>query len=155
MKRMFALCVALVLIVGCFVGCAAEVKNKKPSSGEQNTTSVSSVETHNARFKILDTKGNTVITENHIYEANVGDGTVNGKYYVHLKLDRTGTELLKYVTSQSIGKKLPFYLDGELIFEPKVNLAIEDGEFHITVDTREEAEKIYNGISAAMHGEGK
>lgn len=108
-----------------------------------------------ARFKILDTKGNTVITENHIEQASVGDGTINGQYCVELKLDRTGTELLKYVTSQSIGEILPFYLDGELIFEPTVVATIEDGEVHITVKSKEEAERIYEGISSAMHGEEK
>ncbi len=109
----------------------------------------------NVRFKILDTNGNTVITENHIEQANVGDNTVNGQYYVHLQLDRAGTELLKYITSQSIGKKLAFYLDGELIFEPYVGETIEDGEILIALSTKEQAERVYEGISSAMHSEEK
>lgn len=107
------------------------------------------------RFKILDTKGNTVINEDHIYEARVGDGTINGQYYVYIELDRAGTELVKYVTSQSKGQKLPFYLDGELIFEPTVGTTVETGEIHIMVDTKEQAEAIYEKISSAMLGEEK
>lgn len=158
MKKLFALCCVLVMIAGCFVGCrkAKQSESKsKPALSEAASQEGNVNNSTNARFKIIDTNGNVVITENHIEQANVGDGTINGRFYVHLRFDRTGTELLKYITSQSIGELLPFYLDGELIFDPTVNATVEDGEFYITVNTREEAERIYEGISSAMHGDTK
>ena len=157
MKRLLSLCLVLCALVCLFVGCGNEASNDVSSvlSDASQTVDNSEQTASNStyRFKILDTKGNTVINEDHIYEARVGDGTINGQYYVYIELDRAGTELLKYVTAQSKGQKLPFYLDGELIFEPTVGTTVETGEIHILVNAKEQAESIYEKISSAMLGE--
>lgn len=157
MKRLLSFCLAVTVFVCCFVGCSnggsSEISSIVSDANQSVDSSEQTASNAGTRFMMLDTNGNTVITEDHIYEATVGDGTVNGQYYVYIELDRAGTELLKYVTSQSKGQKLPFYLDGELIFEPTVVATVADGEIHILVDTKEQAEAIYKKISSAMLGE--
>lgn len=157
MKRLLSFCLAVAVFVCCFVGCSngglSEISSIVSDANQSVDSSEQTVSNAGTCFMMLDTNGNTVVTEDHIYEATVGDGTINGQYYVYIELDRAGTELLKYVTSQSKGQKLPFYLDGELIFEPTVVATVADGEIHILVDTKEQAEAIYKKISSAMLGE--
>ncbi len=155
MKKTLLLCLAVAVFLCMFVGCVGNGMKKTKSPASDNQGSASSFGVFDARFIICDLKGNAVITENHIEQANVGDGTVNGQFYVHIQLDRTGTELLSYITSQSIGEKLPLYLDNELIYEPTVNDRVDDGEFIIMVDSEQEAIELYNKIASAMHGEEK
>ncbi len=66
-----------------------------------------------------------------------------GEYVIHFKLNKSGTELFKQMTTQYVGQVLYILLDGEVLLAPRVNEPIAGGAGTITgMGSREEAEKV-------------
>ena len=66
-----------------------------------------------------------------------------GEYVINFKLNKSGTELFRDMTTKYVGQVLYILLDGEVLLAPKVNEPITSGEGSISgMAGREEAEKI-------------
>ena len=71
-----------------------------------------------------------------------GQGSV-GEYVINFKLNKSGTELFKEMTTRYVGQTLYILLDGEVLLAPRVNEPITGGEGSISgMESREAAEKI-------------
>ncbi len=65
------------------------------------------------------------------------------EYVISFKLNKSGTELFKQMTTQYVGQVLYILLDGQVLLAPTVNEPIPNGEGTISgMASREEAEKI-------------
>ena len=66
-----------------------------------------------------------------------------GEYVINFKLNKSGTELFREMTTRYVGQVLYILLDGEVLLAPKVNEPITNGEGSISgMESREAAEKI-------------
>ena len=66
-----------------------------------------------------------------------------GQYVINLKLNKSGTELFKDMTTKYVGQILYILLDGEVLLAPKVNEPIAGGSCTISgMANAEEAAKI-------------
>lgn len=66
-----------------------------------------------------------------------------GQYVINFKLNKSGTELFKQMTTSHVGQVLYILLDGEVLLAPRVNEPITNGEGSISgMESREAAEKI-------------
>ncbi len=66
-----------------------------------------------------------------------------GQYVINFKLNKSGTELFKDMTTKNVGRVLYILLDGQVLLAPKVNEPITTGEGSISgMESRETAEKI-------------
>ena len=94
-----------------------------------------------AKLEFKDESGNVVITGADIEKANAVTGEGLGQsYVVAFTLKSEGAKRFAEATRNNIGKPIGIYLDGNLISNPNVENAIENGEAQITgQSTREEA----------------
>ena len=66
-----------------------------------------------------------------------------GQYVINFKLNKSGTELFKDMTTRYVGQVLYILLDGEVLLAPRVNEPITSGEGSISgMESRETAAKI-------------
>ena len=71
------------------------------------------------------------------------DASSLGQYVINLKLNKSGTELFKEMTTKYVGQVLYILLDGEVLLAPRVNEPIPSGNCTISgMADAEEATKI-------------
>ncbi len=95
--------------------------------------------------------GVTFMTGDAVSSAEPGLSQAAGKmeYVINFKLNKSGTELFKNMTTQYRGQVLYILLDGEVLLAPRVNEPITNGEGSITgMESREVAEKIASQIQS-------
>ena len=105
------------------------------------------------RFRIEEPDMSTVITGKHLKQVypttdvtddpesgDAADGKWTLRYAMVIELDDEGTALFKESTARSIGKEMKMYVDDQLILNPTVLSAIEDGRINVTgLSDQEEA----------------
>lgn len=95
--------------------------------------------------------GVTFMTGDAVSSAEPGLSQAAGQmdYVINFKLNKSGTELFKQMTTQYVGQVLYILLDGEVLLAPKVNEPITNGEGSISgMESREAAEKIASQIQS-------
>ena len=87
--------------------------------------------------------GVTFMTGDAVSSAEPAFDPQSGEYVIQFKLNKSGTELFKEMTTKHIGQILYILLDGEVILAPKVNEPITTGSGSISgMGSQEEAAKI-------------
>ena len=87
--------------------------------------------------------GVTFMTGDSVSSAEPAFDPQSGEYVIQFKLNKSGTELFKDMTTQYVGQILYILLDGEVILAPKVNEPITNGSGSISgMANQEEAAKI-------------
>ena len=87
--------------------------------------------------------GVTFMTGDSVSSAEPAFDPQSGEYVIQFKLNKSGTELFKDMTTQYVGQILYILLDGEVILAPKVNEPITTGSGSISgMANQEEAAKI-------------
>lgn len=138
--RRLVLIFMLFCLLSCFSGCAEEREAEKGDSSSGKTSSVSESESasKHKEFRIVDSEGNTIITQEQLEAAEeYFDDAVNS-YNVHLTFTAEGAAAFADATSRNIGETLDIYVDDILIAQPTVNAPITDGEALVLVDSAED-----------------
>ncbi len=87
--------------------------------------------------------GTVFMTGDAVSSAEPAFDPQTGEYVIQFKLNKSGTELFKDMTTQYVGQILYILLDGEVILAPHVNEPITTGSGSITgMGSQEDAAKI-------------
>lgn len=114
---------------------------------------VADVEPASLRCRLID--GETIAPDIIITEQNVRSAKASASpldehtCFVELKLDSEGQERIRQFTTRGIGKRLGFWLDGDLVCSPKIHSPISSGVVYMPGSfSHQEAAEIAARINA-------
>ena len=147
--------VAVMLLAGVFLGARmwspfvsgvqaavrfeVRLAEEKPAPGLRETKATDSGQT-------VYLHDETIVTNSDIASAQVVPGGSPTQYRVSVQFTPSGAEKMRVATANHIGKPVAILLDGEVVMAPTVRTAIGANAVITGNFSREQAEKIANGI---------
>jgi preprotein translocase subunit SecD len=95
----------------------------------------------------------TVVDQNDVQTVKTIENTETNSWEILLSLNPKGTERLKKITAENMGKKLKIVVDGKIVSAPVIQTSIENGHVAFTshysyAEAEELATRIQSGILA-------
>jgi len=155
-SRMAFAAVALLLIIAAFLGARmwspfvsdvqaavrfeVRLAEDKPAPGLREATASDSGQT-------VYLHSETIVTNSDIAAAQVVQGGNPSEYRVSVQFTAAGAEKMRAATASHVGKPVAILLDGQVVMAPVLRTPISTSAMITGHFSRDQAEKIANGIS--------